>query len=213
MSPIPTTTPIQALNLVPMVVEQTSRGERAYDIYSRLLKERVIFLVGPVEDHVANVIIAQMLFLEAENPEKDISLYINSPGGLVTAGMAIYDTMQYIKPDVSTICVGQAASMGAVLLAAGAAGKRYALPNSRVMIHQPLGGFQGQATDIDIHAREILTLRARLNEVLAKHTGQSLETIARDTERDNFKSAADAQAYGLVDQVLERRPDESIQPA
>ncbi|HRF83421.1 MAG TPA: ATP-dependent Clp endopeptidase proteolytic subunit ClpP [Pseudoxanthomonas sp.] len=211
MSPIPTTIPIQALNLVPMVVEQTSRGERAYDIYSRLLKERVIFLVGPVEDHVANVIIAQMLFLEAENPEKDISLYINSPGGLVTAGMAIYDTMQYIKPDVSTICVGQAASMGAVLLAAGAAGKRYALPNSRVMIHQPLGGFQGQATDIDIHAREILSMRARLNEILAHHTGQSIETIARDTERDNFKSAAEAQAYGLVDQVLERRSDESIQ--
>ena len=201
----------KALNLVPMVVEQTSRGERAYDIYSRLLKERVIFLVGGVDDHVANVIVAQMLFLEAENPEKDISLYINSPGGVVTAGMAIYDTMQYIKPDVSTICVGQAASMGALLLASGAAGKRYALPNSRVMIHQPLGGFQGQATDIDIHAREILTLRSRLNEVLAKHTGQSLETIARDTERDNFKSAVDAVAYGLVDQVLERRPEESIQ--
>jgi ATP-dependent Clp protease protease subunit len=194
-----------------MVVEQTSRGERAYDIYSRLLKERVIFLVGGVDDHVSNVIVAQMLFLEAENPEKDISFYINSPGGVVTAGMAIYDTMQYIKPDVSTICVGQAASMGALLLASGAAGKRYALPNSRVMIHQPLGGFQGQATDFDIHAREILTLRARLNEVLAKHTGQSLETIARDTERDNFKSAVDAVAYGLVDQVLERRPEESIQ--
>ena len=203
----------QALNLVPMVVEQTSRGERAYDIYSRLLKERVIFLVGPIDDYMANVIVAQLLFLEAENPEKDISLYINSPGGIVTAGMAIYDTMQYIKPDVSTICVGQAASMGALLLASGAAGKRYALPNSRVMIHQPLGGFQGQATDIDIHAREILTLRSRLNEVLAKHTGQSLETIARDTERDNFKSAADAVAYGLVDQVLERRPEESITPA
>ena len=203
----------KALNLVPMVVEQTSRGERAYDIYSRLLKERLIFLVGPIDDHMANVIVAQMLFLEADNPEKDISIYINSPGGVVTAGMAIYDTMQYIKPDVSTICVGQAASMGALLLASGAAGKRYALPNSRVMIHQPLGGFQGQATDIDIHAREILTLRARLNEILAKHTGQSLETIARDTERDNFKSASDAQAYGLVDQVLERRPDESIQPA
>ncbi len=203
----------QALNLVPMVVEQTSRGERAYDIYSRLLKERVIFLVGGVDDHVANVIVAQMLFLEAENPEKDISLYINSPGGVVTAGMAIYDTMQYIKPDVSTICVGQAASMGALLLAAGAKGKRYALPNSRVMIHQPLGGFQGQATDIDIHAREILTLRAKLNAILSHHTGQSLETIERDTERDNFKSAADSQAYGLVDQVLERRPDESIQPA
>ncbi len=203
--------PTQALNLVPMVVEQTSRGERAFDIYSRLLKERVIFLVGPIDDHVANLVVAQMLFLEAENPEKDISLYINSPGGVVTAGMAIYDTMQYIKPDVSTICVGQAASMGALLLASGAAGKRYALPNSRVMIHQPLGGFQGQATDIDIHAREILTLRARLNEVLAKHTGQSLETIARDTERDNFKSAADSKAYGLVDEVLERRPEESIQ--
>ena len=203
----------KALNLVPMVVEQTSRGERAYDIYSRLLKERVIFLVGGVDDHVANVIVAQMLFLEAENPEKDISLYINSPGGVVTAGMAIYDTMQYIKPDVSTICVGQAASMGALLLAAGAKGKRYALPNSRVMIHQPLGGFQGQATDIDIHAREILTLRAKLNAILSHHTGQSLETIERDTERDNFKSAADSQAYGLVDQVLERRPDESIQPA
>ncbi|MBA3929151.1 ATP-dependent Clp protease protease subunit [Pseudoxanthomonas japonensis] len=203
----------QALNLVPMVVEQTSRGERAYDIYSRLLKERVIFLVGGVDDHVANVIVAQMLFLEAENPEKDISLYINSPGGVVTAGMAIYDTMQYIKPDVSTICVGQAASMGALLLAAGAKGKRYALPNSRVMIHQPLGGFQGQATDIDIHAREILTLRAKLNAILSHHTGQSLETIERDTERDNFKSAADSQAYGLVDQVLERRPDDSIQSA
>ena len=199
--------------LVPMVIEQTARGERAYDIYSRLLKERVIFLVGGVDDHVANVIVAQMLFLEAENPEKDISLYINSPGGVVTAGMAIYDTMQYIKPDVSTICVGQAASMGALLLAAGAKGKRYALPNSRVMIHQPLGGFQGQATDIDIHAREILTLRAKLNAILSHHTGQSLETIERDTERDNFKSAADSQAYGLVDQVLERRPDESIQPA
>ena len=201
----------KALNLVPMVVEQTSRGERAYDIYSRLLKERLIFLVGPIDDHMANVVVAQLLFLESENPEKDINIYINSPGGVVTAGMAIYDTMQYIKPDVSTICVGQAASMGALLLASGAAGKRYALPNSRVMIHQPLGGFQGQATDIDIHAREILTLRARLNEVLARHTGQSLETIARDTERDNFKSAADSKAYGLVDEVLERRPDESVQ--
>ncbi len=207
MSSIPT----HALNLVPMVVEQTSRGERAYDIYSRLLKERVIFLVGGVDDHVANVIVAQMLFLEAENPEKDISFYINSPGGVVTAGMAIYDTMQYIKPDVSTICVGQAASMGALLLAAGAKGKRYALPNSRMMIHQPLGGFQGQASDIDIHAREILTLRQKLNEILSKHTGQSLETIARDTERDNFKSAADAATYGLVDQVLERRAEDSIQ--
>jgi len=201
----------QALNLVPMVVEQTSRGERAYDIYSRLLKERVIFLVGPIDDHVANVILAQMLFLEAENPEKDISLYINSPGGIVTAGMAIYDTMQYIKPDVSTICVGQAASMGALLLAAGAPGKRYALPNTRVMIHQPLGGFQGQATDIEIHAREILALKQRLNEILAKHTGQSLETIARDTDRDNFKSSEAAREYGLIDQVLERRPEDSIQ--
>ena len=201
----------KALNLVPMVVEQTSRGERAYDIYSRLLKERLIFLVGPIDDHMANVVVAQLLFLESENPEKDINIYINSPGGVVTAGMAIYDTMQYIRPNVSTTCIGQAASMGALLLAAGEAGKRYALPNSRVMIHQPLGGYQGQATDIDIHAREILTLRSRLNEVLAKHTGQSLETIARDTERDNFKSAFEAQAYGLVDQVLERRPEESIQ--
>ena len=195
----------------PAPVEQTSRGERAYDIYSRLLKERLIFLVGPIDDHMANVVVAQLLFLESENPEKDINIYINSPGGVVTAGMAIYDTMQYIKPNVSTTCIGQAASMGALLLAAGEAGKRYALPNSRVMIHQPLGGYQGQATDIDIHAREILTLRSRLNEILAKHTGQSLETIARDTERDNFKSAFEAQAYGLVDQVLERRPDESIQ--
>jgi len=203
----------KALNLVPMVVEQTSRGERAYDIYSRLLKERVIFLVGGIDDAVANVIVAQLLFLEAENPEKDISLYINSPGGIVTSGMAIYDTMQFIKPDVSTICVGQAASMGAVLLAAGAKGKRYALPNSRVMIHQPLGGAQGQAADIDIQAREILSMRQRLNEILSKHTGQPIETIARDTDRDNFKSAEAAQAYGLIDQVLERRPDETIQPA
>ena len=203
----------KALNLVPMVVEQTSRGERAYDIYSRLLKERVIFLVGGIDDAVANVIVAQLLFLEAENPEKDISLYINSPGGIVTSGMAIYDTMQFIKPDVSTICVGQAASMGAVLLAAGAKGKRYALPNSRVMIHQPLGGAQGQAADIDIQAREILSMRQRLNEILSRHTGQPIETIARDTDRDNFKSAEAAQAYGLIDQVLERRPDETIQPA
>jgi len=203
----------KALNLVPMVVEQTSRGERAYDIYSRLLKERVIFLVGAIDDHMANVIVAQMLFLEAENPEKDISLYINSPGGVVTAGMSIYDTMQFIKPDVSTICIGQAASMGALLLASGAKGKRYALPNSRVMIHQPSGGSQGQATDIEIQAREILTLRQRLNEILARHTGQSFETIANDTERDNFKSAEAAREYGLVDEVLERRPDDSIQPA
>jgi ATP-dependent Clp protease protease subunit len=201
----------KALNLVPMVVEQTSRGERAYDIYSRLLKERVIFLVGGVDDHVANVIVAQLLFLEAENPEKDISLYINSPGGVVTAGMAIYDTMQYIKPDVSTICVGQACSMGALLLASGAKGKRYALPNARVMIHQPSGGSQGQATDIEIQAREILALRQRLNEIMSNHTGQPLDVIARDTERDNFKSAEAAREYGLVDEVLVRRPDDSIQ--
>ena len=203
----------QGLGMIPMVIEQSGRGERAYDIYSRLLKERVVFLVGPVNEVTANLIVAQLLFLESENPDKDISFYINSPGGSVTAGMAIYDTMQFIKPDVSTICVGQAASMGALLLAAGTTGKRYALPNSRVMIHQPLGGFQGQATDIDIHAREILTLRQRLNEILSKHTGQALETIARDTERDNFKSAEAAREYGLVDQVLERRPDETIQPA
>ena len=201
------------MNLVPMVVEQTSRGERAYDIYSRLLKERVIFLVGGVDDHVSNVIVAQLLFLEAENPEKDISLYINSPGGVVTAGLAIYDTMQFIKPDVSTICVGQACSMGAILLAAGAKGKRYALPNARVMIHQPSGGSQGQATDIEIQAREILALRQRLNEILAGHTGQPLDTISRDTERDNFKSAEASRDYGLVDHVLERRPEDSIQPA
>ena len=203
---------IQNLNLVPMVVEQTSRGERAYDIYSRLLKERLIFLVGPVEDYMANVIVAQMLFLESENPDKDINLYINSPGGSVTAGMAIYDTMQFIKPDVSTMCIGQAASMGAVLLAAGAKGKRHALPNSRVMIHQPLGGFSGQASDFDIHAREILTIRERLNHILAHHTGQPVERIAADTDRDRFLSALDAKAYGLVDNVLERRPDESVKP-
>ncbi len=203
--------PTKNLNLVPMVVEQTSRGERAYDIYSRLLKERVIFMVGPIDDYVANVIVAQMLFLEADNPEKDISLYINSPGGIVTAGMAIYDTMQFIKPEISTICVGQAASMGSLLLAAGTHGKRYALPNSRVMIHQPLGGFQGQATDIEIHAREILSLKVKLNEILAKHTGQSVETIARDTDRDNFKSAEESRAYGIIDQVIARRADETIQ--
>ncbi len=202
--------PVKGLNLVPMVVEQTARGERAYDIYSRLLKERVIFLVGPIDDFVANVVIAQLLFLEAENPEKDISLYINSPGGVVTSGLAIYDTMQFIKPDVSTICVGQAASMGALLLASGAAGKRHALPHTRVMIHQPLGGFQGQATDIEIHTREILNLRDRLNAIMAKHTGQPIETIARDTDRDNFMAAADARAYGLIDEVLERRPDDSV---
>ena len=197
----------KALNLVPMVVEQTSRGERAYDIYSRLLKERVIFLVGPIDDYMANVIVAQLLFLEAENPEKDINLYVNSPGGIVTAGMAIYDTMQFIKPDVSTLCIGQAASMGAFLLAAGANGKRFSLPNSRVMIHQPLGGFQGQASDIEIHAREILALRAKLNGMLAKHTGQPVEAIERDTDRDNFMSAEEAVKYGLVDKVLTSRAD------
>ena len=195
----------KALNLVPMVVEQTSRGERSYDIYSRLLKERVIFLVGPVEDNVANLIVAQLLFLESENPDKDIHLYINSPGGSVSAGLAIYDTMQFIKPDVSTMCVGQAASMGALLLTGGAAGKRYSLPHSRVMIHQPLGGFQGQATDIDIHAREILKARERLNEILAHHTNQPLDKIQLDTERDNFMSSSEAQAYGLIDSVLETR--------
>jgi len=192
-------------NLVPMVVEQSARGERAYDIYSRLLKERVIFIVGPIEDHMANLIVAQLLFLESENPDKDISIYINSPGGVVTAGMAIYDTMQFIKPDVSTLCIGQAASMGALLLAGGAAGKRYSLPHSRVMIHQPLGGFQGQATDIDIHAREILSMRERLNAILAKHTGQPIETIATDTDRDNFMSADVAAEYGMIDQVLNER--------
>jgi ATP-dependent Clp protease protease subunit len=195
----------QALNLVPMVVEQTSRGERAYDIYSRLLKERVIFLVGGVDDHVANVIVAQMLFLEAENPEKDISLYINSPGGVVTAGMAIYDTMQYIKPDVSTICVGQAASMGALLLASGAKGKRYALPNSRVMIHQPLGGFQGQSSDIAIHAKEMLELRGLLDDIYALHTGQSQEQVHDDMERDRFFSAKQAVDYGLIDKIISER--------
>ena len=196
---------IQALNLVPMVVEQTSRGERAYDIYSRLLKERVIFLVGPVNDAVANVIVAQLLFLESENPDKDIHFYINSPGGSVTAGMAIYDTMQFIRPAVSTLCIGQAASMGALLLCAGAAGKRYCLPHSRVMIHQPLGGFQGQATDIEIHAREILKAREKLNDILARHTGQPVEKVAQDTDRDNFMSAEDARAYGLIDAVLTTR--------
>jgi ATP-dependent Clp protease, protease subunit len=194
-----------SLNLVPMVVEQTSRGERSYDIYSRLLKERVIFIVGPIEDHMANLIVAQLLFLESENPDKDISVYINSPGGAVTAGLAIYDTMQFIKPDISTLCIGQAASMGAVLLAAGAKGKRYSLPHSRVMIHQPLGGFQGQASDIDIHAREILKVREQLNGLLAHHTGQSIETIGKDTERDNFMGAETAVAYGLIDEVLKSR--------
>ncbi|ALP54830.1 ATP-dependent Clp protease proteolytic subunit [Candidatus Tenderia electrophaga] len=194
-----------ASGLVPMVVEQSARGERAYDIYSRLLKERVIFLVGPVEDHMANLVVAQLLFLESENPDKDIHVYINSPGGVVTAGLAIYDTMQFIKPDVSTMCIGQAASMGALLLAGGAAGKRYCLPHSRVMIHQPLGGFQGQASDIDIHAREILAVRERLNKILAKHTGQSIETVQKDTDRDNFLGGQEAVEYGLIDQVLSER--------
>jgi ATP-dependent Clp protease protease subunit len=188
-----------------MVIEQSARGERAYDIYSRLLKERVIFLIGPVEDYMANLVAAQLLFLEAENPDKDIHLYINSPGGSVTAGMSIYDTMQFIKPDVSTICIGQACSMGAFLLAGGAAGKRHCLPNSRMMIHQPLGGFQGQASDIDIHAKEILAIRHRLNSLLAHHTGQSLETVERDTERDNFMSAERAAEYGLIDTVITKR--------
>ena len=192
-------------NLVPMVVEQTPRGERAFDIFSRLLKERLIFVVGQVEDHMANLIVAQLLFLESENPDKDIHLYINSPGGSVTAGLAIYDTMQFIKPAVSTICVGQAASMGAVLLAAGAKGKRYCLPHSRMMIHQPLGGFQGQATDFEIHAREILLIRDRLNAILARHTGQDLSQIAQDTDRDRFMSAEQAMAYGLVDAILTNR--------
>ncbi len=191
--------------LVPMVVEQSSRGERAYDIYSRLLKERVIFLVGPVEDHMANLVVAQLLFLESENPDKDIHLYINSPGGSVTAGMSIYDTMQFIKPDVSTMCIGQAASMGALLLAGGAEGKRYCLPHSRMMIHQPLGGFQGQASDIEIHTREILTIREKLNKVLAHHTGKPIEEIAKDTDRDNFMDGETAVEYGLIDKVLNQR--------
>jgi ATP-dependent Clp protease protease subunit len=195
----------QALNLVPMVVEQSSRGERAYDIYSRLLKDRVIFMVGPVEDYMANLVVAQLLFLESENPDKDISLYINSPGGSVSAGLAVYDTMQFIRCEVSTMCVGQAASMGAVLLAAGAKGKRYCLPHSRVMIHQPLGGYQGQASDIDIHAREILKIRHQLNEILAEHTGQSVDQIANDTERDNFMDPQQAMSYGLVDKVFDNR--------
>ena len=206
-------TATQGLNLIPMVVEQTPRGERSFDIYSRLLKERVIFLVGPVDDYVANVVIAQLLFLEAENPEKDISLYINSPGGVVTAGLAIYDTMRFIKPDVSTICVGQACSMGSFLLAAGAKGKRYILPNSRVMIHQPSGGTQGQASDIAIQAKEILYLRERLNAALAENTGQTIEKIALDVERDYFMSAEDAKTYGVVDAVLDSRSADSIQPA
>ncbi len=198
--------PEAAGGLVPMVVETSGRGERAYDIYSRLLKERVIFLVGQVEDHMANLIVAQLLFLESENPDKDISLYINSPGGSVTAGMAIYDTMQFIKPKVNTVCIGQAASMGALLLTAGATGSRFALPHARVMIHQPLGGYQGQASDIDIHAKEILRIREEMNAIMAKHTGQKLETVAKDTERDNFLSAEEAKEYGLIDEVLEKRP-------
>ena len=200
----------QGLGLVPMVIEQSGRGERAYDIYSRLLKERVVFLVGPVTEVTANLIVAQLLFLESENPDKDISFYINSPGGSVSAGLAIYDTMQFVKPDVSTLCVGQAASMGALLLAAGANGKRFALPNSRVMIHQPMGGFQGQASDIEIHAKEILYLKARLNEILAKHTGQKIETIEKDTDRDNFLSATQAVSYGLVDKVLSSRTEATV---
>ena len=197
----------QGLGLIPMVIEQSGRGERAYDIYSRLLKERVVFLVGPVNEVSANLIVAQLLFLESENPDKDISFYVNSPGGSVSAGLAIYDTMQFIKPDVSTLCIGQAASMGALLLSAGAKGKRYVLPNSRVMIHQPMGGFQGQASDVEIHAKEILYLRAKLNEIMAKHTGQSIDRIARDTDRDNFLSAEEAMQYGLVDRILTSRSE------
>ena len=197
---------IQGLGMVPMVIETSGRGERAYDIYSRLLKERVVFLVGPVNDATANLVVAQLLFLESENPDKDIHLYINSPGGSVTAGLSIYDTMQFIKPDVSTMCIGQAASMGAFLLAGGTSGKRYALPNSRIMIHQPSGGAHGQASDIDIHAREILIIRERLNALLAKHTGQSVETVARDTERDNFMNPEKAREYGIIDEVLSHRP-------
>lgn len=196
---------INALGLVPMVIEQSARGERAYDIYSRLLKERVIFLVGQVEDHMANLVVAQMLFLESENPDKDIFLYINSPGGAVTAGMAIYDTMQFIKNDVSTLCIGQACSMGALLLAGGAKGKRHCLPNSRIMIHQPLGGFQGQASDIEIHTKEILKIRHKLNEILAKHTGQSIERVEKDTDRDRFMGGEEASEYGLVDSVIQER--------
>jgi len=198
-------------NLVPMVVEQTPRGERAYDIYSRLLKERIIFIVGSIDDHSANLVVAQLLFLESENPDKDIHLYINSPGGSVTAGMSIYDTMQFVKPSISTLCIGQAASMGAILLSGGAKPKRYALPNSRVMIHQPLGSFQGQATDFDIQAREILSIRARLNEILSKNTGQSLKKIQTDTERDNFMTSLEAKKYGLIDNILESRPVSTIE--
>jgi len=207
-------TPATGLDLVPMVVEQTSRGERAYDIYSRLLKERVVFVVGPIDDYMANVVVAQLLFLESENPDKDINLYINSPGGVVTAGLAIYDTMQYIRCDVSTMCIGQACSAASLLLTAGTKGKRYALPNSRVMIHQPSGGAQGQATDIEIQAREILYLRGRLNQIYVKHTGQALDQIERDMERDRFMSGEDAKTYGLIDAVLDRRPGETpVTPA
>lgn len=203
----PTTGPvaITSSGLVPMVIEQTARGERSFDIYSRLLKERVIFLVGQVEDHMANLVVAQLLFLESENPDKDIHLYINSPGGSVTAGMSIYDTMQFIKPDVSTMCIGQAASMGALLLTAGAAGKRYCLPNSRVMIHQPLGGYQGQASDIEIHTREILSIKHKLNEIISFHTGKPIEEVARDTDRDNFMNPDMAKEYGLIDDILQKR--------
>ncbi|HUO79504.1 MAG TPA: ATP-dependent Clp endopeptidase proteolytic subunit ClpP [Steroidobacteraceae bacterium] len=201
-----------SMQLVPMVVEQTARGERAYDIYSRLLKERLIFVVGPIEDHMANLVVAQLLFLESENPEKDVAIYINSPGGIVSSGLAIYDTMQFIKPDVTTICIGQAASMGAVLLAGGAKGKRYCLPHSRVMIHQPLGGFQGQATDIEIHTREILETRERLNQILSRHTGHPIDKIKVDTDRDNFMSAEAARGYGIVDQILEKRGELPTDP-
>lgn len=204
---------IRNLNLVPMVVEQTSRGERSFDIYSRLLKERIIFLVGPIDDNVANLVVAQMLFLESENPEKDIQFYINSPGGVVSSGLAIYDTMQFVKPDVSTMCIGQACSAASLLLMAGTRGKRFALPNSRIMIHQPSGGAQGQATDIEIHAREILYLRGRLNEIYAQHTGKGVEEIARDMERDRYMSATEARDYGLIDTMFERRPDESVKSA
>jgi len=200
----------QGLGLIPMVIEQSGRGERAYDIYSRLLKERVVFLVGPVNEVSANLIVAQLLFLESEHPDKDVSFYVNSPGGSVSAGLAIYDTMQFIKPDVSTLCIGQAASMGALLLSAGAKGKRYCLPNSRVMIHQPMGGFSGQASDVEIHAKEILYLRAKLNEIMAKHTGQSIDRIARDTDRDNFLSADEAMQYGLLDRILTSRNEATV---
>ena len=193
--------------LVPMVVEQTPRGERAFDIYSRLLKERIIFLTGPIDDYISNLVIAQLLFLESENPEKDISIYINSPGGIISSGLAIYDTMQFVKPEVATLCVGQAASMGSLLLAGGAAGKRFALPNSRVMIHQPLGGFQGQASDIEIHAKEILLMKQKVNEILAKHTGKTLKKIEQDTDRDNFLNADEAKSYGIIDDILDSRDD------